>query len=146
VFERVLNAAWVVLGGAIAVHAWSLGVLGPEGPGSGLFPFVSGVIVAAAGLALMVRVSDRVDAPNWPDRIGTLRVLGVVAGLAVIAGGLELLGFAAAGALTMVVLMRFVERASWASSVALSAGSVIGTIWLFDYMLGMPLPRGPWGW
>lgn len=145
-FERALNVVWLVLGTAVALQAWSLGVLGPEGPGSGLFPFVAGILVAAAGLALMLRPSERVETPGWPDRTGALRILGVVAGLAVMAGGLDRIGFAAAGMLTMIVLMRFVERASWAGSIALSVSSVAATIWLFDWTLGMPLPRGLWGW
>ena len=145
-FERALNVIWLVLGTAVAMQAWSLGVLGPQGPGSGLFPFVSGILVAAAGLALMLRPVEWVKTPAWPDRTGALRVLGIVVGLAVMAAGLDQIGFVAAGVLTMIVLMRFVERAGWAGSIALSVGSVAATVWLFDWTLGMPLPRGPWGW
>ena len=56
------------------------------------------------------------------------------------------LGFAVAGALTMIVLLRTVERASWPGAIALALGSTAAVVWLFGHMLGMVLPRGPWGW
>jgi hypothetical protein len=60
--------------------------------------------------------------------------------------GVGYLGFAVAAALTMLVLLRTIERASWASSIVLALGSVAVVMWVFGGVLGMPLPRGPWGW
>ena len=48
--------------------------------------------------------------------------------------------------ITMMVLLRSVERSSWAGSIALAIGAVVGVMWLFGHALGMALPRGPWGW
>jgi hypothetical protein len=45
----------------------------------------------------------------------------------------------------MMILLKLVERTGWLQSVALSVGSVAAVIGLFDKLLGMPLPRGPWG-
>jgi hypothetical protein len=73
-------------------------------------------------------------------------VLGVVAGLALMAVAIPFVGFAVAGAITMIVLLRTVERSSWSGSIALTIGSVAGVMWLFGHALGMSLPRGPWGW
>jgi hypothetical protein len=42
--------------------------------------------------------------------------------------------------------LRMVERVSWTGSLALALGSVVVVMWLFGNVLGMPLPRGPWGW
>jgi len=49
-FERSLNAFWIVLGAAAAAYAWTLGVVGPSGPDSGLFPLIAGLIILGAGL------------------------------------------------------------------------------------------------
>jgi hypothetical protein len=35
---------------------------------------------------------------------------------------------------------------SWAASIALALVSVVAVVWLFGNVLGMALPRGPWGW
>jgi putative tricarboxylic transport membrane protein len=145
-FERVLNGFWILLGAASAAYAWKLGLVGPSGPESGLFPLIAALIVMGTGVALMVTPSHRATAPEFPRDAALHRVLGVVAGLALMAVALPYLGFAVAGALTMLVLLRTVERVSWTGSVARALGSVVVVMWLFGNVLGMPLPRGPWGW
>ena len=144
--ERAFNVFWILLGAGAAAHAWTIGLTGPSGPESGLFPLLAGLIVAGAGVALLVLPSQRASAPAWPRGAALGRVLGVVAGLALMAFAIPYLGFAAAAAITMIVLLRTVERSSWIGSIALTIGSVAGVMWLFGHALGMPLPRGPWGW
>jgi len=144
--ERALNVFWILLGAATAAHAWTIGLTGPSGPDSGLFPLLAGLIVAGAGAALLCLPAHRAVAPAWPRGAALARVLGVVAGLALMAGAIPYLGFAAASAVTMLVLLRTVERSSWIGSIALTIGTVAGVMWLFGHVLGMPLPRGPWGW
>ena len=145
-FERVLNAFWILLGAAAAAYAWTLGLVGPSGPESGLFPLIAALIVMGTGAALVVTPSHRAIAPEFARGAALHRVLGVVGGLALMAAALPYLGFAVAGVVTMLVLLRTVEQESWTGSVALALGSVIVVMWLFGNVLGMPLPRGPWGW
>src|SRR6266849_10388965 len=54
-FERALNIFWVMLGAAAAAYAWTLGIVGSSGPDSGLFPFISALIVMGAGVVLLLR-------------------------------------------------------------------------------------------
>lgn len=144
--ERGLNVFWIVLGAAVAVHAWKIGITGPSGPESGFFPLIAGVIMAGAGFTLLVRRASAARAPEWPRGAALARVAGVVVAIALMAVGMDYLGFVVASAMTMMVLLRTIERSSWAGSIALAVGSVAGVAWLFGHMLGMPLPRGPWGW
>jgi len=144
--DRAFNVFWILLGAGAAAHAWTIGLTGPSGPESGLFPLLAGLIVAGAGVALLVLPSHRAHAPAWPRRAAVGRVLGVVAGLALMAFAIPYLGFAAAAAITMIVLLRTVEQSSWIESIALTIGAVAGVMWLFGQVLGMSLPRGPWGW
>jgi hypothetical protein len=145
-FERALNAFWILLGAAAAAYAWTLGLTGPSGPESGLFPAIAGLIIMATGIVLLVRPSTRAAAPEFPRGAALGRILGVVAGLAVMALGMPYLGFAATGAVTMIILLRTVEDTNWAAAIALALGSVVAVVWLFGHVLGMALPRGPWGW
>ncbi len=144
--ERALNVFWILLGAGAAAHAWTIGLTGPSGPESGLFPLLAALIVAGAGVALLLLASHRASAPAWPRGAALGRVLGVVAGLALMAAAIPYVGFAIAAAITMIVLLRTVERSSWIESIALTIGSVAGVMWLFGHALGMALPRGPWGW
>jgi putative tricarboxylic transport membrane protein len=144
-FERVLNAFWVLLGAAAATYAWTLGVVGPAGPESGLFPLIAALIVMAAGVVLLLRPAAGAPAPDFPRGAALARIIGVVAGLLVMAIGIPYLGFAVTGAITMIILLRTVEQTSWAASIALALISVLVVVWLFGHVLGMVLPRGPWG-
>jgi putative tricarboxylic transport membrane protein len=81
----------------------------------------------------------------WPDRAGWRRILGVIAGLAFMAITIPWLGFAVAGFLTMLILLRTVEESRWLSSIVLSLVSVCVVLFLFGYLLELQLPRGPWG-
>ena len=144
--ERGLNVFWIVFGVATVAHSWQIGLTGPSGPESGLFPLIAGTIVVGAGLTLLLRPSSAARAPQWPRAAALGRVAGVITGLAVMAVGVDYLGFVVASAVTMLVLLRTIERSSWLGSICLAIGSVAVVAWLFGQVLGMPLPRGPWGW
>lgn len=145
-FERALNAFWILLGAAVAAYALRLGLIGPSGPESGLFPLISALIVMAAGSVLFARASTRTTAPQFPRGAALRRIAGIVAGLAVMAVALPHAGFALTGALTMMILLRTTGDTSWLGSIALALASVASVLWLFGHVLGMTLPRGPWGW
>lgn len=145
-FERTLNAFWILLGAAAAGYAWTLGLTGPSGPESGLFPLITGLIIMGAGIVLAVRPSTRVPAPEFPRGAALRRIAGIVAGLAFMAIALPYAGFALTGALTMLVLLRTTGDTGWTGSIVLALASVAAVLWIFGHVLGMALPRGPWGW
>jgi len=144
--ERTLNLFWILLGAAAAAYAWTLGLAGPSGPESGLFPFIGALIVMGAGAVLLLQPSGQAAAPHFPRGAALGRVLGVVAGLAFMAVSIPFLGFAVSGCITMLILLRTVEKSGWLFSIAFALASVVVVVWLFGHVLGMTLPRGPWGW
>jgi len=145
-FERALNIFWVLLGSAAAAYAWTLGIVDSSGPDSGLFPFISALMIMGSGLVLLLRPRDEAVAPDFPRGAALGRVLGVSAGLAFMAISIAFLGFAVAGFVTMIILLHTVEKSGWVFSVSLAFVSVAGVVWLFGRVLGMTLPSGPWGW
>jgi hypothetical protein len=142
--ERALNVFWILLGAAAAAYAWTLGLVGPSGPESGLFPLIAALIIMGAGSVLPLKGS--MTTPEFPRGAALRRIAGIVGGLAFMAIALPYAGFALTGALTMVILLRTTGDTSWAGSIALALASVALVVWLFGHALGMPLPRGPWGW
>jgi hypothetical protein len=106
---------------------------------------IAALIILGAGIVLMFKRASLASAPDFPRDAALWRVLGVLAGLALMAVGIPYLGFAITGAITMLILLRTVEQSSWLASIALAIASVVAVVWLFGHMLGMPLPRGPWG-
>ncbi|MGE8941799.1 tripartite tricarboxylate transporter TctB family protein [Leptospira interrogans] len=143
--ERLINLTWILLGSGAAVLSWRIGLTGPYGPDSGLFPFIAGILVCAGGVALMLARSHSVAEIQWPDKAGWTRIIGVLGGLAFMAATIPYLGFAVSGVITMLILLRTVEQSSWLSSVVLAVVSVAVTLGLFVYVLDLQLPRGPWG-
>ncbi len=143
--ERLLNLVWILLGCAAAWHAWGLGLRGPSGPESGLFPFIASCMIAALGVTLWLKPTSRA-APDWPDSSGAGRAVGVIAGIALMAAGMDYAGFVLSSTVTMLILLRAIDKASWAETLMLTAGSVAAVFFVFGRLLGMPLPRGPWGW
>ncbi len=59
---------------------------------------------------------------------------------------LPYLGFAISSALTTFVLLQTVERSRVIESLVLTLMAVSVIVYVFDHLLGMSLPRGPWGW
>ena len=145
-FERTLNVFWIVFGAASATYAWSLGMVGPAGPESGLFPFIASIIVSGAGIVLLLRPATQVRALDFPRGAGLWRVVGVILGLIVMAAGMPYLCFSVTSFITMIILLRTVDQSSLLGAIALAFASTVSVFWLFGQMLGMALPRGPWGW
>jgi hypothetical protein len=135
-----------VFGAASAAYAWSLGMVGPAGPESGLFPFIASIIVSGAGIVLLLRPATQVRTLDFPRGAGLWRVVGVILGLIVMAAGMPYLGFSVTSFITMIILLRTVDQSSWLGAIALAFASTVSVFWLFGQMLGMALPRGPWGW
>lgn len=132
-----------------------LGLSDGGGPGSGLFPFLAGLLVLGGGVGLLVRqvvtggghapgeeiATQFWEAPGAPFRTAVL--LLVVAGMIV---AVPHLGFALAGAVGMPILFRVIApEKSWVSAIIVGIVAAGSMHLLFAVALGTPLPRGPLG-
>ena len=63
-FERAVNVFWIALGVATAAYSYTVGLIGASGPESGLFPFITALIVTGAGIAAVCSASSA-DSPSW---------------------------------------------------------------------------------
>src|ERR1700747_3102896 len=128
-FERALNAFCIWLGAAAAAYAWTLGLIGTSGPESGLFPFLAGLVIMGAGVVLLLRPLSEHIAPDFPRGDALWRARGGICGSAFMAISIPFLGFAVAGFITMVILLRTVEKSSWWFS-ALALVAIVVVVWL----------------
>ena len=112
-------------------------------PGPAYFPGVLAVLLLAAGVAVAALAGGpRVSSLDWAEwRHG----VAIFAACAFCALALERLGYR----LTMFVALGFlvgvVERKSPAATLVFAAALALGTFWLFDTLLRVPLPRGSLG-
>jgi len=147
-----MSLFWVLFGLALAHQSLALGLGGPGGPGSGLFPLLAAILITAGGAGVLLRdllrgVPEGELTPRfWMARGAALRVGLMV----VVTTGMILvvpkLGFALSGAIGLPLLFRTIApRSSWwfALLVGIVAAGIVHL--LFAVMLGTPLPRGPLG-
>jgi Tripartite tricarboxylate transporter TctB family len=136
-------AAALFLSGVFFIWQSALMPFGTVGlPGPGFFPFALGIALCVVALAVGVQIWREHPAGEHID-LGHRDVVIVFAALAGVALGFERLGaYAALGLFTAVCLV-LVARMSLVRAAASAALGMI-VVWLvFNVVLGVVLPRGP---
>ncbi|MGL4241339.1 MAG: tripartite tricarboxylate transporter TctB family protein [Beijerinckiaceae bacterium] len=113
-------------------------------PASGFLPLIYGgllVALALAALAVEATSAEQTEAERGPLGKPAMVIGALAAGIA----GIEPAGFAAAMFLAMLFLFRIAEKLPLLPSLAASAGSALVLTLVFRTWLGVPLPKGPWG-
>jgi tripartite tricarboxylate transporter TctB family protein len=144
--ERVSGVALALLAATVLEECWRLRL--PLGslatPGPAYMPAVLALAMLAAGVLIVVLGRDAaplaaVGWGEWPHALAIAVTCGFVA-LA-----LERLGYRVTMTLAGVFLLGAVERKPLATALAFSVGLAAGTYFVFDTVLRVPLPRGPFG-
>ena len=114
-------------------------------PGPGLFPLVACFLIGLGGVPVAAKLVRGRDAAPDEDASPTtpLKLAAYVGVLAAWPLLLQLLGYWAASALALFVLLR-VGGVGWLVSAAVTTASVGGSVLLFETLLEVPLPQGRW--
>ena len=147
--EIILALAFVAVGLSWMVLASRMTLWDGFAPGSGFLPLIFGILlVGLAAAALLLESApasaggpDDADGEPQPIRTPFVVLLALAAGVA----GIEPAGFFAAMFLSMLFLFRMVEKLPLLSSILASAGTSAVLTLMFRTWLGVPLPKGPWG-
>jgi putative tricarboxylic transport membrane protein len=142
--DRVAGVALVLIG---LVTIWESRVF-PLGslhrPGPAYMPvFLAALLIlfGAAVFAMDARVRRLADV-GWPEWRHALAIFGACA---FAAWGLERLGYRLTMAVVVAFLLLVVERKGWALGLTLTVAMAWGSFFVFDTLLRVPLPRGPFG-
>lgn len=144
--DRLAGAALALLGLAVISESHRLGLpLGTfHNPGPAYMPvvlatilLVFGVLVAATGGR-----APRVAGVGWSEWRHALAIFGVCAFAAL---ALERLGYRLTVTASLVFLLKVLEGKGWVFTIAFAVGLAVSTYFLFDTLLRVPLPRGPFG-
>ena len=113
-------------------------------PGPGYLPFVLALTLAAFGAVLALRGRVLHDEPGvrFDDLPHALLLLAV---LSAAAFTIERAGYRMTVALMLLFLLAVVERRHIVVSCLLSAAMALGSFYLINNFLRVPLPTGPWG-
>lgn len=140
-----LSGAFLVLLGLFV--AWERRVL-PLGtqsqPGPGYFPLLLAILLMILGSILMFqgKASKNWRSLQWSESRHALAIMGCSV---FVTAFLESLGYRVSMILVLGFLFLGVERLKLWVTLILTLGLALGSFWVFDTLLKVPLPRGGWG-
>ena len=143
----IVSLCFLFLGIAYLVDNSRLPMGTAAKPGAGLFPLLVGFSLLGLSLALFlgslktkhISPKDQEPFPAGKDR---RRVLAVGASLALFVVLLKPLGYGVCGAALMAAILRLLGLRSWGRILLISLATAAVSFYLFDALLGVPLPRG----
>jgi len=145
--DVIAGLALAALGGFITLRATQWDLMGEDGPGPGFFPLGYGVLMLALSIALtgraLLRPAMRGDAPV--DVAGHARALLTWAVFAGTAVAMQWIGFMLGFALLSAFIVAHVFEQGWRRAALVGIACAAGFWVVFQQLLGVSLPTGPWG-
>jgi Tripartite tricarboxylate transporter TctB family len=113
-------------------------------PGAGSVPLILALLLGLTGLLITV-FGGRAPSVNQLDWVEAPRAIAILlaAGFAIYA--FESLGYRITITALLIFLIGVLERRHPISVLAVSVGFAVISYWLFNTLLLVQLPRGPWG-
>jgi putative tricarboxylic transport membrane protein len=144
--ERVSGLALALVAAAVLEECWRLRL--PRGtlatPGPAYMPLVLALALLVAGvlIAALGREAATLGAAGWHEWRHTAAILATCVFVAL---ALERLGYRLTMTLACAFLLGVVERKRLVATLLFSVGMAVATYYLFDTLLRVQLPRGPFG-
>jgi hypothetical protein len=132
----------VALGVGWADHGYPLGSM--QEPGPGYVPLLLAIFLGLTGLLVALRGTraQPLKSIEWPE---APRAIVILVACGVAAYALERLGYRITIFALLVFFLGVVERRKWYSALAVSVLFSLLSYGLFDTLLQVQLPHGPWG-
>ena len=113
-------------------------------PGPGWLPMLLAWALLACGIAVAAggRHGQRMAEVSWPEWRHAVAILGACIFMAL---AIERLGYRITIFVALLVLTGFVEKKGWVAGLLYAGGFSLGTHYLFNTLLRVPLPQGPFG-
>jgi hypothetical protein len=142
--DRAAGATLVLIG-LVTVwqsRAYPLGSL--HRPGPSYMPVLLAMLLIAVGVAVFTMGSraQRLSEVGWHE---WRHAVAIFAACAFAAWGLERLGYVLTMAAVLAFLVLVLERRGLVLGLALTIAMAWGSFYVFDTLLRVPLPRGPFG-
>ncbi len=142
--DRASGAFFILLGFFVIWEGRVLPLGTPAHPGPGYFPLLLAVLLLIFGAILVIGGSRSVPfrSLKWPEAQTAVAILGccIFATL-----GMETIGYRLTMMAILVFLFGVIERLKIWQVLTLTLFLALGSFWLFDNFLRVPLPRGGLG-
>lgn len=142
--DRVAGAALALLALVVFSESRKLPLGSLSKPGPAYMPVALAAVLLAFGIALVVvgGRAAKLAAVGWSEWRHAVAIFAVCA---FAAWALERLGYRATVTVALAFLLGVVERKGVVFTAAFSLALALGSFLLFDTLLRVPLPRGPFG-
>jgi putative tricarboxylic transport membrane protein len=143
----IVSLCFLLLGIAYLADNSKLPLGSAAKPGAGLFPLLVGISLLGLSLALFIwsleekGISEK-DQEPFPEGNDRRRVLAVAVALALFALLLNPMGYGLCSAALMAAILRLLGLRSWGRIILISIVAAAVSYYLFDFLLGVPLPKG----
>jgi hypothetical protein len=113
-------------------------------PGPGVVPVLLALTLLACSIAVVAggAAAPRVGAHLWPEWRHAVAILGTCAFMAL---ALERLGYRLTMLVALLVLLTVVELKGWVAGTVFAVGFSLGSYFVFNTLLRVPMPLGPFG-
>ncbi|MCE5262977.1 MAG: tripartite tricarboxylate transporter TctB family protein [Deltaproteobacteria bacterium] len=146
--EQISSFFWIIIGLFFCILAYRYGLYADGVPGSGLFPFLVGILLVLLGSIVWVsafkesRRGGKEIEPLFPQADSWKRVFLAVVAIVAYMLVLDSLGFLLATFLFIAFLLRFVEPQKWSTVITASALTAVISYVIFQVFLKSNLPKG----
>jgi Tripartite tricarboxylate transporter TctB family len=113
-------------------------------PGAGAVPVLLALtlLVCSVTVVLGEAIAHPVAAIPWSEWRHAVAILGACAFMAL---ALERLGYRLTILVTLLALVSLVEKKGWVVGTVFAVGFSLGSYYLFNTLLRVPMPQGPFG-
>lgn len=113
-------------------------------PGAGAVPVLLALILLVCSLAVVAggAAAQPVAAVPWTEWRHAVAILGACAFMAL---ALERLGYRLTILVALFALVTLMERKRWVVGAVFAAGFSLGSYFLFNTLLRVPMPQSPFG-
>ncbi len=142
--DRVAGAVLVLVGLVTIEESRVLPLGTVHRPGPAYMPVLLASLLIVFGIAVFALGgrARRFGDVGWEER---RHAVAIFAACAFAAWGLERLGYRLTVAVVLAFLLFVLERKGVVLTLVVTVAMAWGSFWLFDTLLRVPLPRGPYG-
>jgi len=139
--EPIFGLILTALGLFIVIESLMIGFGNLRNPGSGLFPFMVGVLIFIQSVTIVLKRNSTGGKPAFSnDEIKTLIGMSITLILWIIL--MPYLGYLLATFITVFAFSKLMRLEGWMKPFILSAGTTALCYFLFGFLLSLDLPRG----
>jgi putative tricarboxylic transport membrane protein len=147
-YDLIGGIVWLAVAVLVLNDSRDLGLGTLRQPGAGLFPLVTGALLAMFAILLLCEaVTKKSAGPAQEARVWDKDIRYVTLAIVLISIGLygvllDVLGFVVATFLFMLIMFKRVEPQAWITAFVASAVAVFASYVMFEWCLESQLPEG----